>query len=928
VSTRRTTELLLLLAATPPVLLIFALIQAHQTGEFRTTSLIVPGGLLVAFLVAHLAVRQFAKNADPGLLPVTFVLAGVGLGMVTRLDPQTAAQQVIWLFVGVAALVGTLILVPSLERLSQYKYTLGLAGVVLLLLPALPVIGHEVNGSRLWLRVAGLSLQPGELAKVLIVLFLAAYLAENREMLSISTRRFLGLRLPEPRTLGPLLLMWAISLLVLIAEKDLGSSLIFFAIFLAMLYVATGRPAYVVVGLLLFSAGASVTYFAFRHVRLRVDIWLHPFADAAGRGYQLVQSMFALAAGGLTGVGLGSGMPTRIPEVATDFIFSAIGEELGLLGGAAIVLCFLVFAVRGLATAARAKTDMAAFTATGLVATVTLQAFIIVGGVTRLIPLTGVTLPFMSAGGSSLLSTFIALALLLRAGDEGTGTATEMQTTSTDLGVLGRFALGKRLTRVMTVLAVLLSALVANLTWLQVVDAHRLQNSVYNTRNLAAEARRPRGEIVTADGVVLARSRKGSGGVYERVYPEGKMAAHTVGYFSPRYGRTGIEAAENDVLVGGQRHFANWSDVIDAAAGRQVPGDDVVLTLDSRVQRAAMEALSGRTGACVVLDPQTGAVLAAASTPAYDPNRIDSDWKSLHSSAGNAPLIDRGRLSLYPPGSTFKVVTLTGALGTGVATTQTTYAGPASMKIGNAPVNNFESGAYGKIDLVTALEHSVNTVFAQLAVSLGAPSLVRQAEAFGFSQSTSGQSIPYDLSVKNSLMPNPAEMTTWETAWAGVGQPVGEHKSPAGPQATVMQMALVAAGIGNGGRIMAPYVVQSVHDPEGQVMASTSSRLMGTATDAATAQQVASAMRKVVSAGSGHRAQIDGVKVAGKTGTAEVGKDKPTNAWFIAFAPAENPTVAMAIMIEGGGVGGQVAAPAAKPVLEAALAAQKRKKGK
>ncbi|MEI7815486.1 MAG: penicillin-binding transpeptidase domain-containing protein, partial [Coriobacteriia bacterium] len=254
------------------------------------------------------------------------------------------------------------------------------------------------------------------------------------------------------------------------------------------------------------------------------------------------------------------------------------------------------------------------------------------------------------------------------------------------------------------------------------------------------------------------------------------------------------------------------------------------------------------------------------------------------------------------------------------ATPETVLPGPGSMDIGNAPVTNFEGGSYDKIDLTTATMKSVNTVFAQIAVKMGAPALVKQANQFGFDTK-----VPYELPAKISLMPDPAEMTIWETAWAGVGQPVGEHDSPAGPQSTVLQMALVASGIANDGVVMAPYVVGSVRDRVGRDLAGARPKAFTTATDPATAQQVTAIMQKVVSGGSGTRAQIDGVVVAGKTGTAEVGKGQPTNAWFIAFAPADNPTVAMAIMIEGGGIGGQVAAPAAKPVLQAALKAQKMK---
>ena len=869
----------------------------------------MPAGLIAAFIGAHVAVRFPAPAADPALLPLTALLSGIGVAYVTRLDQVAGEQQVVWLFVGVAAMVATLVLVPSLERLARYKYTIMLAGLLLLVLPS--IVGVEINGAQLWLRVAGMSFQPGEVAKVLIVLFLAAYLAENREVLSVSTRSVLGIGLPALRHLGPLVFMWAVSLFVLVSQKDLGSSLLFFGIFLVMIYVATGRIAYVIVGLALFSAGAAAAYRAFGHVQTRIEIWLDPFADAAGRGYQLVQSIFALAAGQVTGVGVGRGLPGRIPFVETDFIFAAIGEELGLLGGAALIVAYLLICMRGLATAARARSDMAAFTATGLVAALGLQTFVIIGGVTRLIPLTGITLPFVSYGGSSMLANFMILGLLLRAGDAATGRSAEVVSLSGSAGVLGRVALSRRLAGSAALLALMLVALVVNLTSIQVVQARALNNHPANTRGLAEELRSPRGSIVAADGVVLAESVR-DGEIYRRRYPEGSLAAHAVGYHSTIYGRAGIEAAMNDTLSG-QRVFRSFRDAIEAAAGLPVAGNDVWLTIDTRVQRAAEQALAGYRGACVAIDPRTGAVLAMASSPAYDPSALDDAWDALAADE-SAPLYDRAAQSLYPPGSTFKIVTLTAALASGSASLETTYAGPGSMEIGGAPVTNYGGTDFGVVDVRTATMRSVNTVFGQLGVDVGASELVAQSERFGFNKQP-----PLEIPARASLMPDPREMTTWETAWAGVGQPVGEHESPPGPQVTALQMALVSAGLANDGVTMRPYLVGRVTDRAGRVITSTEPRRWTNPAGEGTAEQVSDVMVAVVAAGTGTRAQLPGVTVAGKTGTAETGKDAETHAWFMGFAPAEDPRVVVAIVLENGGVGGRVAAPAARTVIEAAL---------
>ena len=433
---RRTTELLLLIAAAFPVTLLYALYVVNAGAVLSFQTLAVPLGLFAAFAAAHIGVRLFAPGADPALLPIVFALSGIGITFVTRLEPSASMGQIVYLFLGVALMVGTLAVVKNLEVVKRYKYVLGAAGIALLVLPML--IGTEIYGSKLWIKIGSFQFQPGEFAKVFIVLFLAGYLAENRELLSISNRTVLGVKLPRLRLLYPLFIVWGVCLLVVAFERDLGSALLFYTIFLIMLYVATGRVSYVLIGLVLLAVGAFGMYQIMGHVQVRVAIWLDPFKDAQNLGFQIVQALYSLADGGLLGVGIGKGLcGDTIPVVASDMIFAAIGEEMGLLGGAAVLLLFMLFAVRGLTTAARAKSDLAAFSAAGLTAAISFQAFTIVGGVTKLIPLTGVTLPFMSQGGSSLLASFVIVALLLRAGDEATGRSTEIANTSTELTPVG-----------------------------------------------------------------------------------------------------------------------------------------------------------------------------------------------------------------------------------------------------------------------------------------------------------------------------------------------------------------------------------------------------------------------------------------------------------------------------------------------------------
>jgi len=891
--TRRNLELVLLCIAAPLVILLFAMMALDQGLNLGLTTLGVPIGIFAAFVVAHITTRIFAPDADPGILPLTFALSGIGIAFVTRLAPDLAANQVMWLFLGVACMIAILIISRNLEKLANYKYSLMVLGFLLLLSPLLPVIGQEFYGSRIWLAIGPFSFQPGELAKIIIVLFLAGYLATNREMLSVFTWQIGPFRLPDIRTLAPMLFMWVIALLIVVFEKDLGSAVVFFFVFLAMLYVATGKRFYLVIGIVLIAIGFTFAYMTFGHVQTRVANWLDPFADPQGAGYQMVQALYSMADGDLFGVGIGRGFAHQIPVVESDFIFAAIAEECGLMGAGGVLLLYLSFAIRGYVTAARAKSDFSSFVAAGLTTIIALQAFIIVGGVTGLIPLTGLTLPFVSQGGSSLLASFIAVGFLLRCGDEGTGVATEMTNATSSLtsnSILGRVSLGKRLTTSIVLLSALFVILITNLVVVMVVRAPEYQAMPGNNHAIARAAAVKRGTISTSDGTVLAQSVLDENGNYVRQYPAGDLAAHVVGYYSTTYGTSGIEATQNESLAG-QQSFATWIDVLNAQAGITSPGNDVVLTIDADIQRAAQDALEGYTGACVVIDPKTGAVLAMASSPTYDAADFQTILDAAASDPTSSTLLNRATQSQYAPGSTFKIITLATALENNVADESSVYDSPGTMEFGNSVVTNFNGNSLGYVTLSTATIYSSNTVFAQVGVQMGANMLVRGAEGFGFDHQ-----LTFDLPTAISLMSPPGEMSTWETAWAAAGQPVGDEDN-AGPVATVLQMAMVGCGIANGGTIMNPYLVEGIYNANGERGYTASPTVFQQAVTPETAERVTDVLSDVVRYGTGTAAQIQGITVAGKTGTAETGKAHD-DSWFVGFAPAEEPEVVVALVLE------------------------------
>jgi cell division protein FtsW (lipid II flippase) len=414
---RRRTELGLIVMAATITGAAYTLASLGQNAKIPPILVPFLVVLLALLVVAHLANRVLAKGADGTILPLAALLNGIGYVIIARLSERSAGLQTTWTFVAIVAYVATLIVIQRAADLARYQWSFLAIGATLLLLPLVPGVGTTKGGARIWVSLGPINFQPGEFAKIALALFFAGYLADHRDLIASGAWRVGPFHLPELRHLLPIAFAWGFAVVVMVAEKDLGSSLLFFTLFVVMMWVSTERASYLVIGLLLFSGAAYVAWRLFDHVKTRVAIWRNPWPQYQGKGYQIVQAMFAFANGGTGGTGLGLGSPEKIPVAKTDFIFAAIGEELGLLGTTAILIGFLLMIGGGLRIAIRSDRPFEKLLATGLTTIVGMQAFIIIGGVTRVVPLTGIALPFVSYGGSSLLANYVLLALLVRVSD-------------------------------------------------------------------------------------------------------------------------------------------------------------------------------------------------------------------------------------------------------------------------------------------------------------------------------------------------------------------------------------------------------------------------------------------------------------------------------------------------------------------------------
>jgi cell division protein FtsW (lipid II flippase) len=682
--------------------------------------IVLVSGWIVAWGGSYGLIHGREREVDPLILPIAALLTGWGLLLQARLAPTFMLRQVLWLILSCAAMTA-LVLTRKLSRvLRRYRYTLLTAGIFLLAATLVFGVNPSGFGQRLWLGARGIYIQPSEILKLLLVIYLASYLSERRDLVKAKSEgKSRGLIV-----LGPMLAMVGLALLLVGWQQDLGAALLFYLTFATMIHLAWGKPIYTLLSLLLFIPVVVAGSILSTRVAHRISIWLNPWApEQADRAFQILQSLFALANGGLFGQGLGQGVPTLIPAVHTDFVFSALVEEFGLVGGIALILCLTALAQRGIRLARRSPSAFESLLAGGLTALISIQSWVIIGGNIKLVPITGVTLPYLSYGGSSLLTMLIVTGILLNLSaphPPPLKLSLSPQTTPLPSVTVGH--LGKGL------LTMMLSLAIGSGVW-SLARASRLNTYPSNPRPILQEARIQRGDIRDRNGDLLAGIAVDRAGYVERTYPVPE-AAPVIGYVSIEHGTEGIESV-CDARLRGEVNRTDWEQAVDRVLHREPRGKNVRLTIDAELQSLAQERMQGREGAVVLIDARTGDVLVMASAPTYASGSVAEDWESLRS-ADDAPLLNRATQGLTQPGMILAPIILERAWAHG-------YAGsPPQPLTSTIQINGDEIGCASAPETTSwrsALASQCPAPLARIGEALG-PEIISDAfAAWGLSQS-------------------------------------------------------------------------------------------------------------------------------------------------------------------------------------------------
>jgi len=821
-----------------------------ETGEIAWQHLWAPAVWLVTVSAAYLLLNRYKPGHDPFLLPILALFTGWGVALLDRLAANFLGRQVVWLVLGTAVILIIAIFPRHLRPLRRYRYTLLIIGLLLLAATLILGVNPSGYGAALWLPVPLLGrvfFQPSELLKLLLVIFLASYFDEREAAIQHSQRqnRFWG----TLQYLGPLLLMWGLSMILLVWQRDLGAATLFFVLFLALLYLATGIKRYVGIGLVLLLAAGVFAYFAFDVVALRVDAWWNPWPEAADRAFQIVQSLYALAAGGILGQGLGQGFPQYIPVVHSDFAFAAIAEEWGLIGSLTAVVCFMILAQRGMRIALMQIRPFRRYLAAGITILFAAQSILIMGGVTRLLPLTGVTLPFVSYGGSSMLVSSIMIGLLFYLSTpSGQRTDANHQTDN-------------RLLQETAVILIGFTAVAVMLIFWSIVRAPALLAREDNPRLVEAELRIRRGTILDRDGVVLAET-SGQENDLTRHYPF-PYSGPAVGYYSFRHGTAGVEAGYDTVLRGDSDNFL--TEYVRRALHQPQIGRNVQMSLDAAMQETADSLLADHAGAILVMDLQTGEILTMASHPGYDPNLLDEQFETL-SEAESAPLLNRAVQGQYQPGLLLQPFLIAAALDESLITLDETVSDANRPITVDGQTVQCASPPPEPTTWADVLRYRCPAPMQALANQLGAAGLDQIFTDFGF------YIIPDLPLAAETAVPDPVD----DPLLASIGQD--------NLFLTPIQLALAWAALGNDGQAPPPWLVTAVQDPDGNWQPEIPAGQPLTPISGFVARDVAEVL------GGDGRIEYSALVLSGPEGRA--------NAWYLGLAPASNPRYVVVVILE------------------------------
>lgn len=846
---------------------------------------------LVCILTFLVLARVIYPKSNRLILNHIAMFFSIGSIFLLRLSFVKSIKQFLFMVVG----LGIILLLPCFLRWSKLLYKMRWFFVIvgILLLGVVYVKGSTVNGAKLSITVAGFSFQASEFVKLSYALFLAGFFAKSKNFWQVLVTAVLA----------------GVHVLLLVASRDLGSALIYFIVYFTVLFVATGKKRYAGLGCMAAVFASVVAYFLFSHVRVRVAVWLDPWTYIEDRGYQIAHSLFAIGTGGWFGLGIDGGTPTSIPCVEQDFIFASICEEYGAVFGIALFLLALNLFFEMIMIGVRRRDTFAKLTALGIGVVYIFQVFLTVGGNCKFIPMTGVTFPLISYGGSSLFTSIIMLGLMqgicmqsdkdeldcmIESEDEQDAQDTVCQkddlkyTNCRIIGLAGIYG------------AIFISMLVYLGHYITYDCAAVIGNQYNKQRQTIMENKTIRGDILAADGTVLATTQS-KDGKETREYPYHEVFAHAVGYAS--HGRAGAESLANIYLITSNSSLEQK--LQDSLNNKKHQGDTVTTTFLPFLQEEAYKALGAYDGAVIVTNPQTGEILAMVSKPDYNPGDIDLLWEELIEEEDSSVLLNRVTQGLYPPGSTFKIITaLEYIRENGSAYNEYEYDCNGSISYEGGLIHCYHGTKHKDVDFNKSFAKSCNSSFANIGLSLNRSSFAKTLEELLFDKA-----LPIGMPYKSSHTDVSPKIEDKSLVQTVIGQGT--------TQITPIHLAMLTSMIANDGQMMIPYCIQKVENCDGRLIKYFEPKLYGQLISDEEAEILENMMIAVVEEGTATKLSGLEYKVAGKTGSAEYNSNSDSHAWFTGYTYGVSNPIQITVIVEGGGSGGEYAVPVARRIFDA-----------